>query len=152
MESILIEKEIERLNRIKRNDKFPLPALIIDDDQWTRRLIARYLSDWGLNPIFADNPITGLSLAIKHRPILIFLDIYLPEINGNILLKMFKEIEITKDIPVAIMSANLSKDLLSETYQNGAASFISKPFQEDLLKETVKKCIDVKLFKNGGSS
>lgn len=116
-------------------------VLIIDDDQWIARVISHYVQKWGFKPMSATDPIDGLAMAIKHRPILIFLDVYMPEINGYTMLKMFKKIEYTQEIPVIIISGNLSKEILQSALKLGAAGFISKPISEQILYEKFQEAL-----------
>lgn len=122
------------------------PVLIIDDDTWIQRIICHYLQSWGFKTISALDAFDGIALAIKHRPIMVMLDIVMPEVNGDILLKMFKKIDLTKDIPILIISSNLNHDVLGNTYKSGAAGFISKPFSQQILFEKVRDCLGPSMF------
>jgi len=117
----------------------PEKALIIDDDKWTRTLLLRFLKEFKIMSIEADNPYTGISYAMKENPDIIFLDIYLPEINGDKILKILKEIDHTKNIPIVMISGNFNKELLHDTYTRGAAGFISKPFNREVVQEMLHK-------------
>lgn len=117
----------------------PHKILIIDDDMWIQRLFSKYLVEWGFRPLSAYNPYEGVAMAVKHQPLVIFLDIVMPEVQGEVLLKMLKAIEQTSEIPVFVISANFNKELLSETYKNGAAGFLSKPFSQTLIYNSLKK-------------
>ena len=124
----------------KKEEKLsPHKILVIDDDMWMQRLFSKYLVDWGFRPLSAYDAYEGIALAIKMHPLVIFLDIVMPEVKGEILLKMLKSIDLTADIPVVIVSANFDKDLLSETYKNGASGFLSKPFTQKLIYDSLKK-------------
>jgi twitching motility two-component system response regulator PilH len=120
--------------------------LIVDDDQWTHRIFGKYLTEWGFNPISAMNSFEGLNSAIKYKPALIFLDIVMSELPGEIILKILKNLEMTSDIPVVIISANLNKELLSETYKSGASGFISKPFTQKIIYESLKKSLRPSIY------
>lgn len=121
-------------------------VLTIDDDKWIQRIFTQYLSNWGFTNISAFDPFTGLSEAIKQKPILIFLDIYLPEVNGEVLIKFLKKLEFTQDIPIVIISGNLNKDLIKTTYHSGAAGFITKPFTQDTLFSKIKEVLPPAIY------
>jgi DNA-binding NtrC family response regulator len=116
-------------------------ALIIDDDKWTRTLLARFLKEFKIHSLEADNPYTGIALSTREKPDMIFLDIFLPEINGDKILKILKEIDLTKLIPVVMVSGNFNKELLHDTYTRGAAGFISKPFNREIVKDILDRCL-----------
>ena len=120
--------------------------LTIDDDKWIQRIFTQYLNLWGFKHLVAMDAVSGLNLAVKEKPLIIFLDIVLPEITGDLALQFFKGLEDTKDIPVVIISANLSKELLRITHKNGASGFISKPFNQEILFEKVREYLDPGIF------
>ncbi len=123
-----------------------LPILIIDDDNWIHRVIGHYLQSWGFTPISALDAIDGISKAIKIKPILILLDIVLPEIKGDVLLRMLKAIDITSEIPVLILSGNLNVDIVSNTFKSGALGYIAKPFTQETLFNKIKEAINPEIF------
>lgn len=123
------------------------PILIIDDDRWIQRIFAQYLKSWGFDHIVATNPFEGLDLAIKKKPIMIFLDIIMPYVTGDITLKFLKGVEEVKDIPVVIISGNLNKEVLKTTYKDGATGFISKPFTKDILYSKIWEVVDPSIIK-----
>lgn len=104
-------------------------ALIIDDDIWIQRIFARTLQNFGFtNTYLASNGFEGISLAVEHRPVLIILDILMPELSGHLTLKVLKHIKITSQIPVLMVSAMSDAENLGRAVKIGTAGFISKPF------------------------
>lgn len=63
------------------------------------------------------------------KPNLILLDMWLSGEDGRDICKKLKENEVTKNIPVVIMSA--SRGLEDTAIQSGANAFIAKPFEID---------------------
>lgn len=140
-----INDALEQLDSEKQTqDNFKI--LIIDDDSWIHRIMGHYLQSWGFTPISAMDAFEGIALAIKHRPILIILDIVMPEVKGDSLLKMLKAIDLTTDIPVLILSGNLNMDILGSTFKKGAAGFIAKPFTQEILFDKMRDCLGPTVF------
>lgn len=133
-------KDIETFDKNVTSDS-NMEVLIIDDDQWIHRIMDHYLKEWGFKTHSCYNAYDGIAYAVKNIPMLILLDIVMPEVNGDILLKMLKKIDATSEVPIVIMSANLSKLILGETYKNGAAGYISKPFTKDLVYDKLKSIL-----------
>lgn len=131
---------------------YEYPVLIIDDDNWMHRLITNFLRKKGLDPMSAMDPVEGIAMAIKYKPIAIYLDMVMPITSGTVLLQMLKKIEITKDIPVMAISGNFSQKLLKEAIQCGATSLISKPFTQEILEEKLAKSVNRELLKRAASS
>ena len=80
-----------------------------------------------------------------ESPDVIFLDINMPEMNGWECLQQLKRNSRAKDIPVIIYStSNHSKDK-EDTIMLGAAEFLHKPNQFDLLITSLKNILSGKL-------
>ena len=143
-----IEKALQGLDKDKPkpDDAGKFPVLIVDDDKWIHRVLAHYLRSWGFNPISAFDAIDGIAMATKFRPLLILLDIIMPEIKGDLVLKILKRIEITQNIPVIVISGNLNTEVLGNTYKSGAAGFLSKPITQQILEEKVTDCLGPAIF------
>ena len=122
--------------------------LTIDDDQWIIKLLARQLSIWGFKPIGASDAFEGMAQALRHKPLLIILDLILPEVKGDALLKMFKKIDEISDIPVLILSGNLNKEIVGKTFKDGAFGFITKPFTSEILLEKIRESIKPEILSN----
>jgi PleD family two-component response regulator len=133
--------ELKKSSGKNNPDNNGLEVLIIDDDRWMHKIIAQFLHEVGLNTKSSFDAYDGIANAVESSPILIFLDILMPEVKGDALLKMLKKIKTTKDIPVIIMSGNLNKEVLANTFRNGASGFISKPFTKELVFTKVKECL-----------
>jgi PleD family two-component response regulator len=143
------KKKIEKVT-VPQNEELDkaYKILTIDDDQWIIKLLARQLSIWGFKPIGAADAFEGIAQAIKHKPLLIILDLILPEVKGDALLKMFKKIDEISDIPVLILSGNLNKEIVGKTFKDGAFGYISKPFTSDILLEKIRESIKPEILSN----
>ena len=58
------------------------PVLVVDDDSNFRTLVTELLERAGFSTIEAETGREALALAVEHRPILVVLDVVLPESNG----------------------------------------------------------------------
>jgi len=112
-------------------------VLIIDDDNWTQVYITNALEKSGFRTISAGDPFIGLNQAINQKPDLILLDIFIPTFNGDILLHIMKNLDVTKDIPVIILSGHLDASVIAKTFKIGAKGFITKPFTREVLIEKI---------------
>ena len=125
-----------------------LSALIIDDDNWITRVFTSNTEKLGMKTLSANDPIEGIAIAVKHRPKIIFLDIYMPEVSGYTMLKILKKIEDTANIPVIVISGNMSRESLRSSLNYGAAGFISKPISQKLIFEKLNEVLDSDLLGN----
>jgi len=116
-------------------------VLIIDDDKWIHRIVSSLLKGWGFNPISAYDPIEGLAQAIQSQPLIIILDILMPMMNGDVLLKVLKKLDHTNQIPTIIMSGAISREIFGVALRDGASAFISKPISQEKLLEKIKESL-----------
>jgi CheY-like chemotaxis protein len=76
----------------------------------------------------------GLDLAREHQPILILLDLHLPDIPGDQVLQKLRDDPVTAAIPVVIVSADATPGQTQRLLAAGASAYLSKPFNvSDLL-------------------
>ena len=69
----------------------------------------------------------GLELATKHRPDLILLDINLPDMNGEDVLRSLRADADTRDIPVIVVSADATLRQIERMRAVGADEYLTKP-------------------------
>lgn len=111
--------------------------LIIDDDQGILGAITAILESDGYQVSTAENSSGLKKLTKKNLPDIILLDLYVSGENGITILKSIKTNNLTKKIPVIMLSAYPNVE--DEVKKAGADDFISKPFDiEDLLKGVKK--------------
>ncbi|MBI5324298.1 MAG: response regulator [Ignavibacteriae bacterium] len=103
-------------------------ALIIDDDIWMQRILSKTLESYGFKTLLSANGIEGVALAVEYVPNLIILDILMPELSGQLTLKILKKIKVTKHIPILMVSAMSNTENLGLAVKAGVSGFISKPF------------------------
>lgn len=116
--------------------------LLIEDDQTLCQIYRINFEMAGYELEEAHDGKIGLAYALNHKPDLIILDLMLPGVNGLELLKVIKEKETTKDIPVLVLT-NLSGDELEEAKNLGACNCFSKTtVTPKILTDEVKKALD----------
>ena len=103
-------------------------VLYIEDNLGNLKLIERILdrrADVDLIPAIQGR--MGLDLAEEHSPDLILLDVHLPDINGDEVLKRLREREATRDIPVVVLSADATTSQIERLMEAGARAYLTKP-------------------------
>jgi len=83
----------------------------------------------------------GVELARQHRPDLILLDLHLPDLDGPDVLKRLREDELTREIPVIIVSADATPDVQRRLLAAGAARYLTKPLDLDTVVDTVHETL-----------
>jgi PAS domain S-box-containing protein len=69
----------------------------------------------------------GIDLARQHRPDLILLDLHLPDMSGEEVLRTLREDPVTSAIPVVMISADATSSTAKRLLEAGARSFLTKP-------------------------
>ena len=113
--------------------------LVADDDPGIVDAMQILLEDAGYDVIITTN---GRSIAemYEQKPDLVFLDIWMSGMNGNIICRQLKDNESTKRVPIIMFSAN--RDTQSISKECGADGFLSKPFDIKELLDIVHKYTD----------
>lgn len=104
--------------------------LIIDDEKDYGKMVKINLEDSGLFEVQAVSESTeGVQAARAFQPDLILLDIIMPDMPGPALATQLKEDSRTKDIPIAFLTATISREeqQASKTGTIGEYPVISKP-------------------------
>lgn len=101
--------------------------LVIDDDRNQADLLTQFISLWGYDVSAAYGGLDGLAQIEDFKPDLIICDLLMPDLPGLEVLKMVKENPINVDLPVIILSAEVSEEIRIVSLSSGASDFIGKP-------------------------
>jgi nitrogen-specific signal transduction histidine kinase/CheY-like chemotaxis protein len=113
-----------------------LTVLYIEDNLSNLQLVERILSRRpGVGLISAMRPLLGLELAGEHHPDLILLDLHLPDMPGQEVLRRLRSNPRTAEIPVVILSADARPSLIKQLVDQGARAFLTKPLDVSELLE-----------------
>jgi two-component system NtrC family response regulator len=116
--------------------------LLIDDDASLRRVTEYNLSSAGFTVIGAASGREGLALFHKHEPDLVITDVQLGDLDGlQILAAVKKESPLT---PVLVITAFGSIELAVRAMQEGAFTFLAKPFDREALRLSCRKALEMR--------
>jgi signal transduction histidine kinase/CheY-like chemotaxis protein len=110
--------------------------LVIDDDPSVRDLMTRFLTKLDFQVVAAENGEEGLRLAKQIRPLLITLDVVMPECDGWTVLKRLKSDTQLAEIPVIMVTI---VDNEAKGIDMGASNYLIKPVERDRLAVLVEK-------------
>ena len=106
----------------------PLRVLYIEDDAANTALMAQlFAEEPRLDLLTTMYGKLGLELARQHRPDLILLDVHLPDMAGDEVLKRLRSDELTRAIPVIAVSADAMEEQRARMTALGAANYLTKP-------------------------
>ena len=101
-------------------------VLLIEDDHDLATLLGNALKEAGLEVLHADDGALGLSLALKHHPDLILLDIVLPTMDGLVVLEKLREDTWGKDASVIILTNLSNEERVSAAIEGGVYEYLTK--------------------------
>jgi CheY-like chemotaxis protein len=110
--------------------------LVIDDDPSVRDLMSRFLTKLDFHVVAAANGEEGFRLAKQIRPLLITLDVVMPECDGWTLLDRLKSDPELAEIPVIMVTV---VDNEARGLDLGASNYLIKPVERDRLAVLVEK-------------
>lgn len=117
--------------------------LIVDDRPENLKALRKVLKDLDIELVEATSGNDALKATLHHDFTLALLDIQMPEMDGYELAGLLREEEKTAHLPFIFISAVYTDNLNVFTgYEKGAFSFITKPFQPEILINKVKFFID----------
>jgi two-component system KDP operon response regulator KdpE len=116
----------------------PDNILVIDDEVQIRRLLDITLSSNGYKITEASTGKDGLVKAATGHPILIILDLGLPDSDGFEILKKLREWYLK---PILILSVRNSEEDIVRALDHGANDYLTKPFRTGELLARVRSAI-----------
>ena len=117
----------------------PKKILIIDDEAEFADMIKMRLGANGYIVLAAHSGKSGLEMAKKENPDLIFLDLVMPEMNGFLVLSKLKQDPYTATIPVVMLTAKTDTEYTLDAKSLGAADYLSKPVHMQELEDALRK-------------
>ncbi|MGH7857996.1 MAG: UDP-3-O-acyl-N-acetylglucosamine deacetylase [Candidatus Binatia bacterium] len=117
----------------------PPTILIVDDEERIRASVRGVLADEGFRVLEADNGRTALQVLDEEDPVLILLDIWMPELDG---IELLRQIQGHRPrTRVIVISGHGNIETAVRATQLGAFDFIEKPFSLDGLLERVHRAL-----------
>jgi DNA-binding response OmpR family regulator len=121
--------------------------LIIEDDTRIATALAIRLEAAGYEAIKAADGFRGLQSAVRDRPDLIVMDIWMPVGIGFSVAERLQSLGLT-DIPIIFITASKVKGLRETAAGLGAAAFFEKPYDSQELLNAVSRALRGELQEN----
>jgi PAS domain S-box-containing protein len=116
--------------------------LYIEDNSSNLELVDRVLATRsGLKLIATMQGSRGMELARDHRPDLILLDLHLPDMPGEEVLRLLRRDPATQHTPVVVITADATKRRVNELFAAGADDFLTKPLDVERFIEVVESVL-----------
>jgi PAS domain S-box-containing protein len=114
-------------------------VLYIEDNASNVRLVERLLKHRrpGVTLVNAGDGAAGIEMAVNFQPKLILLDLHLPDAPGEEVLRRLWEDPRTRDIPVAVLTADATLTQSRRLMAAGATAYLTKPLDVTALLKVV---------------
>jgi twitching motility two-component system response regulator PilG len=133
--------EIERQESNNSTKSKNRRILVVDDSATVRKLISSKLEKSGHEVTCAVDGVDAMDKLNEFVPDLILLDIMMPQLDGYQVCKLIRTNELTKDVPIVMISG---KDGFFDKVRGrmaGTTGYITKPFGPETLMKTLETYI-----------
>jgi len=111
--------------------------LYIEDDKVSQEITSKVLEKFCTNLIIAEDGLEGFMKFQLNSVDLIITDLAMPKMNGTEFIKMIRD--INQEVPIVILSAYITHELLQESINYGIQGYLSKPISQTVLERHIKK-------------
>ena len=113
--------------------KAPAVAVIADDEELGRLLLAQAAAQSGLRPLaYGDGP-AALDAALAHEAHIVLLDVDMPVMDGYAVCRRLRADPRFTTTPIVMVTGHEDSEAISDAFEAGATDFISKPVNWALL-------------------
>jgi two-component system chemotaxis response regulator CheY len=116
--------------------------LVVDDSTTMRQMVAFTLSSAGHAVTEAPDGAKALALARQHKFDLVITDVNMPGMNGIDLVQGLRGLDQCKFIPILVLTTEAGAELKQKGRSAGATGWIVKPFNPEVLLDTLRKVLD----------
>lgn len=112
--------------------------MIVDDMKLIRRSLTKFLGELGYdNVVQAESGESALEIYETEKPDFIFMDVVMPEMNGNEVLNKIRQTD--KETPIVMLSSVADQGVIDECESLGIDGYILKPLTVETGAEAIGK-------------
>lgn len=116
-------------------------ALIVDDSLSTRRSLAQFIGDMGMEVRTAKDGFEAIEVLQEKTPQIMLVDMEMPRMNGLELTAHVRASETTKHIPVIMITSRNTEKHRSLASAAGVNTYLNKPYSEEELLHHIQETI-----------
>lgn len=116
-------------------------ALVVDDSLSTRRSLAQFVSDIGMDVRTAKDGFEAIEIMQEQLPSIILVDMEMPRMNGLELTAHVRAAQSTKHIPVIMITSRNTEKHRSLAVAAGVDTYVNKPFSEEELLRHIQETV-----------
>jgi len=113
-------------------------VLLVDDSSTQLEKLNEIVSGAGYTTLTASNGADAIEIAKRDKPDAVLLDIIMDDMNGFQVCRAITSNEVTKDIPVVLVSSKKEKTDAVWGKEQGARAYVTKPYTPDQILSELK--------------
>lgn len=117
--------------------------LIVDDNLDAREMYGMYLQHEGFRWAEAVNGHDAIMQTRLEKPALILMDATMPRMDGWEAVRILKQDEMTKGIPLIMLTAHAFQEHRDRAAEVGADGFLAKPVLPDQLAREIRRVLNL---------
>lgn len=125
------------------NPGLKIRVLVVDDEPKIVELIREVLEANHCEVATASSGAEALLRTGGYQPDLILLDVVMPQMNGFEVLQKLRADVSTRQIPVVMVTTRTDTTSILKAQELRATDYVIKPFDLEVLVQTVKRCAKV---------
>src|SRR5690606_2761134 len=98
--------------------------LVVDDAAFMRRMLVRLVQSFGYEVLEAEDGASAILAMRKEPPVLVILDLMMPQITGSQVCAWIRNNKPTAHIPVIVCTANQERKFLEKAIKAGASDIL----------------------------
>ena len=117
-----------------------MKILVADDSKMARRMVIKILEECqetGHEIFQAQNGQEAVDIYKEQNPVLVFLDLTMPIMDGFTALKLIKQYD--ENARIVVVSADIQQGSMTQVREDGAMDFVKKPISEAKMKQILEK-------------
>jgi len=115
--------------------------LVVDDGEGNRSMLEAMLAELGFEVLVAGDGAAGVALARSCLPHLIIMDAMMPVLDGPSAVSQIRAIPELSQIPIVMVSADVTHDNQQAAARAGVDAFVSKPVRQDELTQQIGRLL-----------
>jgi CheY-like chemotaxis protein len=119
-------------------------VLIVEDHEDTRFMLRTLLEMRGLRVVEAEDGEAGVRAAAEIRPDLILMDGSLPRLDGLAAMRLIRERELLRSVPVVMLSGHAAPQSQAAAFAAGCSDYLVKPLDFGKLDRILQKWLTVR--------
>jgi len=119
--------------------------MMVDDEPILMDLVQAYLEEWGYKQfVMCEDSSKAMDIITSKHPDVLLLDLVMPGVSGFDILRSLRRNEVTRFLPVIVLTSSTDSDTKLKALELGATDFLAKPVDSSELALRLRNTLTVK--------